>query len=338
MKIRVFLESAGNFEEQEILKKFHDGLYKFQNWDKYEGAANIDHLPWNEQYDVRYSLKNDYEDCDVAVIMGSWKPDRGSAHHQVRTAVVRKAPMFICIETPLLGRTMFQPNKMQRVGIDGFLNNQAQFVGQDHGSDRLNKLGIKWDGWKNNEQPDGHVLLMLQLPGDASLRGMDMYKWATWAVKRIREETDRKIIVRTHPGHNPKDADGVHKFIADIARTNTSNLEWSIGGRDGTTVQEDLKGAYCSVSYTSGSAIDSVLQGIPSLACDPGNFTFDISSRYMQEINSLKKAGTKEVMQWLYNLAYSQWDYDEFVNGKAWLHLRPMIVKEWNQRFIKRRK
>lgn len=328
MIVKIFLESAGHYLEYDILKQFYEGAYRTaNNVDRYEGIKDKDGIPYIDLWDIKYSLKDDYEDCDVAVILGSWKPERDKPHHAVRSAVVRKSPMFVCIETPLLGRKMFEKNVHQRVGINGFLNHQATFVPRDMPSDRFNSLGISWDGWK--DKSDGHILLMLQLPGDASLRGMQMFKWAAWAIDEIRQHTDKKIVVRTHPGHNPKDNDLVHKFVADVARGPHKDIEWSIGGREGTTLQEDLKGASVSVSYTSGSAIDSVLAGIPTIACDPGNMAYDISSKYIRNIDNPQKAQDKEVKQWLYNLAYSQWTHKEFQNGTCWKHLQPMIQHFW---------
>jgi len=336
MKVKIFQESAGNYLEYDILKQFYDGAHKSNNVDKYEGIKKRDSIPYVDLWDIKYSLANDWDECDVAVIMGSWKPERDKPHHNVRSAVVRKAPLFICIETPLLGRKMFEENVHQRVGINGFLNNQATFYPTDMPSDRFNNLDIGWNGWKRKE--DGHILLMLQLPGDASLRGMEMFKWAAWAINEIRKHSDKKIIVRTHPGHNPKDSDSVHKFVADVARGPHKDIEWSIGGREGTTLQQDLKGASVSISYTSGSAIDSVLAGIPTITCDPGNMAYDISSKYIRNLNNPHMETDKAVKQWLYNLAYSQWTHREFQDGTCWKHLQPMIKHFWNQMHTFKRK
>jgi hypothetical protein len=79
------------------------------------------------------------------------------------------------------------------------------------------------------------------------------------------------------------------------------------------------------VAYTSGSSIDSVLNGVPAIAVDPGNFAWDISTNYLNEIENIKLASDDDVNQWLNNLSYSQWSPLEMYNGTAWRHLVPLI-------------
>lgn len=314
MKVKVFLESAGNFEERDILKNFFDGIKKYENT-----KSDI----FTEQLTVDWALETSWEPCDVAVILGSWK-DRARPWHVTRNAVARNAPTFIVVETPLLGRQVHEKNTQHRIGVNGFLSHQGTFFSSKHGNDRLQKLDIQWNGWKHEQ--GGHIVLMLQLPGDASLRNIDMWEFGLWAYNKLRATTNKKIIIRTHPHHNPKGVDDVHKFISDITLLDDPNVKIRIGSKE-KTLQDDLKGAYCTVSYSSGSAIDSVLAGIPTIAMDPGNFTYGISSNFIEHIegDKLRLARDEDVKQWLYNLSYSQWSVDEMASGRVWQHLKPII-------------
>jgi len=327
MKVKVFLESAGNFEERDILKNFYEGIKRYEN-----KTSDV----FTEQLTVEWALDTLWESCDVAVILGSWK-DRARPWHVIRNAVAKNAPTFIVVETPLLGRQVHQKNTQHRIGVNGFLHNSGTFYASKHGNDRLKDLGIDWKGWKENE--NGHIVLMLQLPGDASLRNIDIYDFGRWAVKKIREVSNKKIIVRTHPGHNPKGLDEVHRFISDISLMEDPNVSIRIGSKD-KTLEDDLKGAYCTVSYSSGSSIDSVLAGIPTIALDPGNFTYGISSNFIEHIsgNNLRKAGSSDISQWLNNLSYSQWSVDEMLSGRVWQHLKPIIDEKIIEAHTTRRK
>lgn len=313
MLIKVFLQTAGNFEEKELLIKFYEGIQKIESD---QGKKEF------KQY-IRDGVFLDsnyhYTECDVAVMLGSWK-DRDRDHHATRNSIAENARCFIVIETPLLNRVVFQPSQQHRIGVNGFLNNQGTFCQGNHDQTRLDHLGIDWAEWKNKE--DGHILLLLQLPGDASLRGTNTYTWALNTATRLRKFTDRKIVIRTHPSHKPKDTDDWYKFYTDVS-INVKNVDFSLG-KD-KDIKEDLKDAYCSVAYTSGSSIDSIVNGIPTLATDPGNFAFEISSKFVEEINNLKLADSVTVKRWLQNLAYSQWSPEEMRNGEAWCHLLPII-------------
>lgn len=313
MLIKVFLQTAGNFEEKELLMKFYEGIREIES-DR--GKKEFKQYIGNGVFlDSNYH----YTNCDVAIMMGSWK-DRERDHHTVRNSIVENARCFIVIETPLLNRVVFQPSRQHRVGVNGFLNNQGTFCQKNHDQKRLNHLEIDWSGWKNDE--NGHILLLLQLPGDASLRGINIYTWASNTATRIRKYTDRKIVIRTHPSHKPKDTDDWYKFYTDISM-NVKNIDFSLG-KD-KNIKEDLKDAYCSVAYTSGSSIDSIVNGIPTLATDPGNFAFEISSRFVEEIENLKLSDNATVKQWLQNLSYSQWSPEEMQNGEIWIHLLPIV-------------
>ena len=307
MKINTFLETAGNFDERELLLKLHQGISS--------------KLSENDESNI--IIDKEYSQCDLSIIMGSWKP-REKDHHTVRNSVVENSRCFMVVETALLGRKVFENNKYFRIGINGFLNNSGVFNHGNYANDRLSKLGISWNGWKNN--PDGNILLFLQLPGDASLRGISIYAWAFSAIKKIRKHTNRTIVIRTHPMHNIKDTDEFYKMIADLFLENISNVVVSNGKT--VPLDNDLSSAFCTVAYSSGSSIDSILAGIPTIAVDAGNFAFEVSSNFFEDINSPKKESERVINQWLNKLSYSQWTIEEMFNGAAWTHLRPLVDLE----------
>lgn len=318
MIIKVFLETAGNFAERELLQRFYNGIQRSL-------ATGNRLMPDTDENDeVLIDIDRGHSPCDVAIIMGSWKP-REKDHHLVRTSVVENSPCFIVVETPLLGRKTSQPNTHFRVGVNGFLYKSGKFfTEQQVNGARLSNLNISWNGWKND--PNGHIVLLMQLPGDASLRGINFFSWAKYAIEEIRKKTNKKIIVRTHPLYNPKDGDEYYKFVADIFTSGLTNIEFSKGKEK--TLDQELKGAYCTVAYSSGSSIDSIIAGIPAIACDPGNFAYDISTNFIGEINHLKLKESKDIVRWLETLAYSQWTVEEMENGVVWNHLLPTLTEK----------
>jgi len=79
-----------------------------------------------------------------------------------------------------------------------------------------------------------------------------------------------------------------------------------------------LKNAHCMVSYTSGSSIDSILEGVPVIPGSEYNFVYDISSHTLDDIENPKLGDRKQL---LYDLAYAQWSVQEIEKGTAWEHL-----------------
>lgn len=329
MHIKIFMASANNMQERELLKDFAAGV---ETWidvnstdeELFENVTRIGR--WADastvEHQLSYEYAETYKECDVAVFFGSWKL-REKGTHQTRASVAANAKRFVCIETPLLNRVTDRENSYWRIGVNGFLNQDAYWpeLDRNKANARLQKLGVKWLKW--NPDPDGHILVALQLPGDASLRGADINEWAYRTIMDIRKKTDRLIVVRNHPMASQR-AFGDHEELARrLLLSGVQNIKFS----DGQLVPwtQDLNDAYCTVTYTSGLAIDSVLSGIPTIACDAGNFAWGISSRTVRDINNVKLETDEKMHQWLRNLAGCQWSSTEMQDSTAWKALLSVL-------------
>ena len=303
MKVLFFLKSTPLNNQRDILKSFCESL---------KG------LSWVRQIiDVDVSIKDEYEQCDVAVIFGSWKkaPKKKwkmlMAHHFVKNDIVdRHRGRLIVIETPLLGRTISENglHSQYRVGLDHFMNGLGDFKNENSKPDRFNNLNLKikpWRKWK----PYSHVLIVGQNLYDASLFSIDFQIWVYNTIKHLMKHTKRKIIIRDHPEN--KD---LLKEYCKIKFRRFKQVEYSNKG----TISDDLKNAHCTVSYTSGSSIDSILAGVPVITCSEYNFLWPISSHTLEDVENPRIADREQL---LYNLGYAQWSVQEIKDGKPWGHL-----------------
>ena len=289
MLINFFLKSTPLHDQREILKDFAHSIGG--NCIKSEG----------------------YEECDVAVIFGSWKKSPKKKwklmlqHHFTKNSIVEnhKDKPLIVIETPLLGRTITDNHEYHRVGLNHFMRGLADFKNENSPSDRFKKLGLKIKPWRKKGD---HILIVGQNMYDASLFGMDFELWVTNTIQYLRRYTDRPIIFRDHP----ENKDQMKNLILTY---NWCNVSYSNEG----TINDDLKNAHCTVSYTSGSTIDSILAGVPVIPCCEYNFVWPISSHSLSDIEN-PKLGERE--QLLYDLAYAQWSVEEIRQGKPWQHLK----------------
>jgi hypothetical protein len=319
MKIKFFVESAGSFYQRDMIQKFQTGLVRYIR--DVEKGNEIVQIP---EIETEISVEESYTPCDVAVMFGSWKP-RDKGHHITRTSIAVNAKCFLVIETPLLNRRIREENKYWRIGVNGYLNNQGTFdLGKSVKFDRLSRLGLSFPGWKENQT--GHILLMLQLPGDASLRGVNIYEWAEYVIDKIRQSTNKNIRIRPHPLVNTRPGDEFYEFFWKLTSRGVKAIEYSNSKE--ITLEEDLRSASCSIAFSSGSSIDSILNGIPTIACDPGNFAYEISSNFPEDATNPKKANSDEVKEWLGRLAYHQWSVEEMYSGDPWKHLIPIIEEK----------
>jgi len=326
MLIKIFMSSANGYNEHDILLKFGQGVQEWANQQNgRQPAPDLVRIGrWADLdiglfHTVDYDYTEGYTECDVAVFFGSWK-NREKNHHATRSSVAANSRCFVCIETPLLNRSTKTYNTQWRTGINGFLCQSATWPDyQEHiGQHRLSQLGIgHWQGWRND--PNGHIVVALQLPGDASLRGTDINEWAINAIRNIRKVSQRQIVVRNHPLASGKAMSDHESLARMVLLDGIQNVKFSDGAL--TPWADDLRGAYCTVTYTSGLAIDSVIAGIPTVACDNGNFAWPFSTRYVEEIENLQLVDANVINTWLKHLAQCQYSVDEMRSGVAWQQL-----------------
>ena len=327
------MASAADYYEQDLLRSFGQGVEPWlqQNaHDRWADRRLIGTGRWariyghEPEHTLEYEYVEAYRPCDVAVIFGSWKP-REKGTHQTRNSVAAQAPRFVVIETPLLNRVTGTENQYWRVGVNGYLNRDALWplLTPTEAEERLAELGVEWSGWKN--RASGHVVVVLQLPGDASLRGTDINEWAYRAVRDIRARVDRDIVIRTHPLVSDRAFELHAQLGFRLMQDGIKDVRFSDGAA--TSWSEDIHDAYCTVTFTSGMAVDSVLAGIPTIACDAGNFAWGISSNHVDQITDIRKADKKDIMHWLNQLAACQWTAAEMRSGRVWEHLMRAFTK-----------
>jgi hypothetical protein len=332
VKILVSITSGSNNTERNILRAFYDGIEKY-----YFSKFNVDSyktLKKEHDIDLRLSYDPEIEKCDVAVQFGTVK-ERSNEHHVTKQSIRRNAKTVIYVETPILGRIVDKKNNylFYRVGVGGFLNNDGLFYDENSvDPDRFNFLKTQLEipefpGWKNHKQ--GNILILLQLPGDASLRGQQLSEWFTDTVKKIRSNTDRNISVRFHPAMSEKGRADFFAEIYPLFFENYKNILWQDG--ISRSIKQDLIEAGVCVSYSSGSSIDAVLQGVPCITIDEGNLAYPISSHRLDEIENPKLASEDEINLWLNYLANSQWNEREMIEGKVWNHIVSLVEQSLNE-------
>lgn len=325
MKVKIFMNSAGHNSERDVLRMMYDGIEdnlvpkdkaEKKKWRQLNKAKGL------HGSGVFYDYTEKARGCDVAVMFGSWKPERNRVHHEIRTAIYKSEIPFICIETPLLGRKVFQPNQHYRVGINGFLNRDAIWgEDRDYPSDRFVQLGLEYNGWRKKRGKK--IVVALQLAGDASLRHNDINEWCKNTVTTLRRFTDRPIEIRTHPGVSDKGWSNHEELFRWFLFQNIPGVSF-VNGREIPWADQILD-AHCVVSYTSGMSIDAVLNGIPVIATDEGNFAWNVCERKLNNVDNLNLADADQVRQWLWNLAYCQWTPEEMEDGSCWRHLESSL-------------
>lgn len=327
MKMNVYLQSANHPKFQHLLHVFA------------KGVAAVDP-------DVEINITESLEVVegnidDVNVIWGSWK-DRQDAHHRVKNSVVASTTPFIVLETPIVGRGPVKDvmdDTSYRIGVNGFLadtmdnyGRMSEDVTQQRVDCILATAGLTWDNvrvaWHKRLQygrdVDAPIIIALQIPGDASLRGINITEWAYNSAIAVREKSDRPIIIRGPQLSREFDV----KYLNMMQ--NISGLEFQRGTKE-NLIPTLLDAAY-TVTHSSTLAVDSILNGTPAITTSPANFGHYLPPHLT--FYSIKKSPLivypefmTNLQTWLANLSWIQWTLEEIAEGQQWPHLKKCLTK-----------
>lgn len=133
----------------------------------------------------------------------------------------------------------------------------------------------------------GEKILVIE-PGQfaANIFSIDLTNWRSKIENEIRQHTDRPIVFR-------------EKAPKKIRENLYDHL-----------LKEDY---YCTISINSNAAVESVWAGIPIITLDK-HITNPISRNSIADINNLLRPN---IASWLAMLSYSQFTFEELVNGTA---------------------
>ncbi len=261
---------------------------------------------------------------DCAVIFGSYKKERGRSTHHSKGKIIESGMPYIQLETQLIGRpidTAFH-NEF-RVGVNGFLWDDAEWGFEHINHDRSKKV-FERNGYDPNvpwKQDGEYILLCMQKVGDASLRGADVFQWTEDTMNNIRNHTDRQIVIRPHPLYRKSK---LHNTLKEkvLAVADVHWQEADVTKPDFVTIDKQLKNTWCTVTYSSGTGVDAVINGIPNVACDKGSMVYEVSSK---EISEVENPFTGDKTEWANKIAHCQWSISEFESGECWEHVSKSI-------------
>ncbi len=300
MRVAIIEDTASHHQYKEVLKSFAKGC----------------------SGEITNSGNTNGYDC--AVIFGSYKKERGRVAHQGKGKVVESGIPYIQLETQLVGRPIDTAFHSEfRVGVNGFLWDDAEWGFEHINHDRSNKV-FERNGYDPNvpwKQDGEYILLCMQKVGDASLRGADVFAWTEQSVNQIRRYTDKDIVIRPHPLYRKST---LHNTLKEkvLAVADVHWQEADVTKPDFVAIDKQLKNAWCTVTYSSGTGIDAVINGVPNVACDTGSMVYDVSSTDIAEIENPYRGDKTE---WCNRIAHCQWSVGEFESGECWEHVSKSI-------------
>lgn len=286
MKVITYL--SGNPVHDRVLKAFHNGI------------------PVHSGLTAEMRDVHKYVPSDIAVVFGirkskiplSWP--RGEIIQRMRAA---KRPVVI-LETGYVKRGD-GANDYYAAGLNG-LNGRADFRNKDMALDRWQQLGVTIGPYRANHLSNysampAHILVIGQVPWDASVDHHDHLGWIRSTIAKINAISGKPIIFRPHPL-----AQGVNYGLLKGAVISAN------------TLADDLHYCHAVVTFNSNTGVDALLDGIPVFSDDEGSMVRAVSNHDLKDIDHPTEF---DRTQWAADLAYTQWTVPEIERGWTWRHL-----------------
>ena len=297
-----------NLEKPLILKYFIEGVNKVGDKGMLHDGM---HLP-----------------TDVGLLQGWTHVDGQMAPHlQIRKSVIEgqkriKKRVITADSNLFLYKDTSNPMHYLRYSFDGIFPTTGEYCDSIIDPNRWKSLskniGLDIKPWRT--QGD-HIVVCLQRNGGWSMKGIDVQDWAIDVITELRKYTDRKIIIRAHPGDG-KTKIYLNPRMPQYKLKNLDNVELS---NDQRSFFDDLNNAWAVVGHNSSPAVGAAIEGIPVFLTDPVNSQArEIAHTQLSDIENIQEFDRQP---WLERLSMFHWNFDELQSGECWSHMKQFLVK-----------
>lgn len=283
-----------SIEKEMVLRCFHEGVG--------EGGTSRE---------VREMM---YEPCDLAVMQGWVHPGSDNVPHlNFRKKIIegqrkRKLATLAIDSNLFLYKDPGNSMSYLRFSLNDVFPTTGIYFTDNVDPSRWQQirrdLGIQVKDWRANDRAD-HILICLQRNKGWSMGGMDVMHWCRDTIQKVRQYSDRPIIVRAHPGD---------KRAKNYLRLNYPGVRISSRAE----ITEDLRHAWATITYNSSPGVASAIEGIPVFVTDPEpqkSQAFDIANT---DLTNIENPIMPDRDAWLEKISMSHYNFTDLKNGVAW--------------------
>lgn len=230
----------------------------------------------------------------------------------------------VVIETPLIDRLRI--NTEFRVGINGYLRNNAIWAWNNIDQTRVKKfyknrtvdINREWSSTLGD-----NILLVMQNYDDLLTHGIDSFKWTIDTITKLRQHTDRRIVVRSNPYHTKQENDRLLEFGQQLSKF--KKVEFFYSGRKVPlkSITDHLNEAWCVVCHSSGVSVDAVIKGIPVICLGEQCMAWDVCEH---ELSNVENPIKPNAVPWFEKIAMIQYSQEEFRSGECWKYIKPLCL------------
>ncbi len=205
-----------------------------------------------------------------------------------------------------------------RYSYDGIFPNSGEYCDSQIKPQRWSNLRDDLNlSIKPYKKHGDYILVTCQRDMGWSMDGLSVINWLHVLLQDVKRFTDRKILVRFHPGDKK-----VSKHVQQL-RAIGHKVEIS---SPTSTLLKDLHDAYAVISYNSSPAVVAAIEGVPIFVLDPTRSqSAEVANRHLKDIENPSYDFDREA--WLRRLAMMHWRLDELRSGECWRHMKNWVNK-----------
>ncbi len=266
-----------------------------------------------------------YEDCDVGAIIGNAfdsNPGKTSlAHYKVRKMVMDTQTSlkkyWLSIDSNVfIYKDKTNPHRYLRYSFNGVFPATGIYCNDEPGEENWNNIRRNYNmdlkPWRKN---GNHILITLQRPLGWSMRGYNLMQWLEETFAKIRQYSNRPIVIRWHPGDwksFPNYAPILKKYNATVSPQERH-------------ITEDLINCWALVCHNSTPSAVAPIEGIPAFITDDPSYSQggDVANTDFSLIENPVLADREH---WIKKLAQCHWSFEDVRSGRCWAHMRKYVI------------
>jgi hypothetical protein len=249
--------------------------------------------------------------CDLAVIQG-WNKNNGysSPHNAFREKIIdhqfKQNKHVLTVDGNIFNYK--SKNVFFRYSIDGIFANTGYYFDDKIDPKRWQHIrevtGCNLKPWRKNGE---HVLVLLQKDSGWTMNDVTNVKIIQKTISDVRAHTDRKIIIRVHPS----DINKIEKY---------SRVANELGAEvsKNANITEDLKNAWCSMTYNSSPGAVSVIEGIPIFIMDSNWKRSPAAEVGNINIRDIENPSMFDRQPWIEKISMSHFSVRDIKDGLLW--------------------
>jgi hypothetical protein len=294
-------------EKTQIIKNFFEGVQA-------SGDACIMH-------------SGNYIDSHVAVIQG-WVHERSgnSPHLALRKSIIKqqqlKKKYVITADSNLflyaVGKENL-PHHYLRYSFNGVFPNTGTYCDTIVDSQRWRQISRDLNlSLKDYRSNGDHILLCLQRNEGWSMGSVNIQDWAIATINKIRQYTDRPIVVRPHPGDKQSNiilTPGHPQCRIPLS----SNVRISTN----KSLLDDLKNCWAASNYNSSPVVGAAIEGIPVFVADK---TKSQCAEIANDLENIENPTLYDRQRWVERISMFHWKFAELQDGSCWRHMKQFIL------------